>query len=216
MTSDFEIERITKRPIQYWFEDGLGELMTGSLFSIMGLFFLIQGWTPNSTIAYLVGILGMVAIGAGPWLSRYFLKKLKEKVIYPRTGYVKFPALKRTRRILTGVIALIVSSGLVFLASQYEDVLNWLPMIEGVAVGAMLYYQAMQVGLIRLYVEALSSILLGFGFSILGQGDLLGSGLYFLSFGVILIMGGGFTLIRYLRRSSQSDSLDEGESDERS
>jgi hypothetical protein len=210
MTSDFEIERITKRPIQYWFEDGLGELMTGSLFSIMGLFFLIQGWTTDSTAGYLAGILGMVAIGAGPWLSRYFLKKLKEKVIYPRTGYVKFPTLKRTRRILTGVIALIVSSGLVFLVSQYEDVLNWLPMIEGVAVGAMLYYQAMQVGLIRLYVEAISSILLGAGIAILGQGDLLGSGLYFLSFGLALVIAGGITLIRYLRRSSSFAGLDEG------
>ena len=214
MTSDIEIKKITKRPVQYWFEDGLGELMTGSLFSLMGLFFLIQGWTTDSTLGYLAGILGMVAIGAGPWLSRYVLKKLKEKVIYPRTGYVKFPTIKRTRRILTGVIALTVSTGLVVLVSQYEDVLNWLPMIEGVAVGAMLYYQAIQVGLIRLYIEALSSILLGAGIAILGQGDMLGSGLYFLSFGIILVIGGGFTLIRYLRKSSQFVELDEGESDE--
>ena len=120
MTSNFEIERITKRPIQYWFEDGLGELLTGSLFSIMGLFFLIQGWTTNSIVGYLAGILGMVAIGAGPWLSRFFLKKLKEKVIYPRTGYVKFTTLKRSRRILTGIVAIVVSSGLVVVAFQYE------------------------------------------------------------------------------------------------
>ena len=211
MTSNFEIERITKRPIQYWFEDGLGELMTGSLFVVLGLFFLIQGWTTNSTVGYLAGILGMVAIGVGPWLSRFFLKKLKEKVIYPRTGYVKFTTLKRSRRILTGIVAIVVSSGLVVVAFQYESVLNWLPMIEGVAVGAILYYQAAQVGLIRLYIEALSSIFIGAGVSVLGQGDLLGSGHYFLSFGVVMILGGGITLIRYLRKSSGLNDLDEGE-----
>jgi hypothetical protein len=59
-------------------------------------------------------------------------------------------------------------------------------------------------------VEAISSILLGAGIAILGQGDLLGSGLYFLSFGLALVIAGGITLIRYLRRSSSFAGLDEG------
>ncbi len=42
MNKNSEIDRLTKRPIQYWFEDGIGELITGGLFVLIGVYHFLQ------------------------------------------------------------------------------------------------------------------------------------------------------------------------------
>ena len=194
------LDQLTKRPVQYWFEDGLGELVTAIVFILIGGLFLIQTAATQPTVAVAAGILGIIVIGGGPWLSRRLLTRLKERVIYPRTGYVKYPAFPRSQRIISAVAAAAVAGGLVVIANIYEEPLNWLPLIEGTAVGVLLYVQASRVSLLRLHLEALASVLLGAGIAIIGLGDLVGSGLYFLGFGVLLALAGGITFASYLNK----------------
>ena len=41
-SNDEQIKKFTKRPIRYWFEDGIGELVTGGLFGLIGVYLIIQ------------------------------------------------------------------------------------------------------------------------------------------------------------------------------
>ncbi|NIW44998.1 MAG: hypothetical protein GWN30_09610, partial [Gammaproteobacteria bacterium] len=66
-----------------------------------------------------------------------------------------------------------------------------MPLIEGVVVSGLLLYQAFQIGMVRLYIEVVASIFLGVGISITGLGNTIGSGLYFSSFGLVLVIAGG-------------------------
>ena len=193
-----DLDKLTKRPVQYWFEDGLGELVIAGMFVLIGLSFLLQALASSPFVAGLAGLFAILAVGLGPWLGRTLITRVKERVIYPRTGYVKYPAFPRSRRLVSALAALVVSAGLVALANLFAETLNWLPLIEGVAVAILLYFQAVQIGFLRLYFESLASVLFGAGIAIFGWGDFLGSGSYFLAFGLLLAIIGGSTFARYL------------------
>lgn len=202
METNSHLENIMKRPIRYWYEDGLGELITGMIFLFVGGYMLVQGLVENGLLQAIFGILSMIIIGGSPFIGRYLIRKIKERVVYPRTGYVKYSVTVSTGRIISIIIAALVTVGLVVMVAFFSEVLYWLPLIEGVVVGGLLLYQASQIGMVRLYIEVVASIILGAGISITEFGNTIGSGLYFSSFGLVLLIAGGVALIRYLRRTS--------------
>ncbi len=202
METNPNLENLMKRPIRYWYEDGFGELVTGVLFVFIGGFLLFQELVTHSLVKAIAGILGMVIIGGSPFLGRFFIKRFKEKLVFPRSGYVKFPTAPKKRRIITMAVAAFVAIGLIVLVTQYQDILYWLPLLQGVAVGGLLLSQAAQIGFPRLYAEAAASVLLGAGVSLLGLGDNLGSGIYFSGFGLVMSVIGGIVLIQYLKKNS--------------
>jgi hypothetical protein len=202
MDANANLDNIMKRPTLYWYEDGLGELITGMIFLVVGGFILTQGLITHPLLQAIAGILGMIVIGGAPFIGRYLIRRLKERMIYPRTGYVKYSTATSSRRVFSMVIAALATGGLVLLVSVYSEILHWLPLIEGVAVGGLLLYQATQIGLPRLYIEVVASLLLGAGLSVAGIGNTIGSGAYFLGFGLVLAFLGGIALTRYLSRTT--------------
>jgi len=98
MEPPVDIDGVMLSAQRHWMEDGLSEMMLGLLFVILGGGLLVKvalprGLTPDLLIPALtiVGVFG---------LTRGF-KKLKERVTFPRSGYVALPEPTRSRRILT-------------------------------------------------------------------------------------------------------------------
>jgi hypothetical protein len=198
MTND--LDKLAKRPIQYWFEDGLGELLVATLFLLLGILFTIEGLATNPTVIRVSAIAGMIMMIGGAWLGRPLLRKMKERWTYPRTGYVAFRKPKRSRRGLNLIVILLVTFLVVWLVTQVPDTkIALTPLIEGIAVGGFYIYQAYQSSLNRFYFLGAFGLILGTVLSLAGLGNLVGGGVFFIVFAVAMLISGSLTLRTYLQ-----------------
>lgn len=194
-----KIDQVAQRPRRYWFEDGLTELITGGLFLLIGVFSLIEGLAPpSSPMTRIAGIAGLITMVVGPWLARPIIRRLKERVTYPRTGYVSFRQPTKSRRAVTMIVALIVSGAVVWILMLLPGSLDWIPLIEGAAVGIFLFYQGQSFNLSRFYFLALLAAALGVGLSVAGIGNLVGMGIFFIIMGIAVLFSGGIVLHNYI------------------
>jgi hypothetical protein len=199
---DKDLDKLTKRPIQYWFEDGLGELVVASLFLLLGLLFTIEGLATNPTVIRIAAIVAMITMLGGAWIGRPLLRKMKERWTYPRTGYVAFRKPKRSRRGLNLVIILLICGLVVWLVTQVpESKLALTPLIEGIAVGGFYIYQGYLSNINRFYILGTLALILGTALALAGLGNLVGAGIFFIAFSVAMLISGGLALRAYLRFS---------------
>ena len=63
-------------------------------------------------------------------------------------------------------------------------------------------YQAVQTGVFRLYVESILAILMGIVIAFQNLGGMFSSGIFFISFSIVLMISGGFAFVFYLKKSS--------------
>lgn len=205
-TVNDDFEKVTQRTKSYWFEDGLSELVVGGLFLLIGLSTLIEGMAGAGTpLRRVSGVVALITIAAGPWLARPIFRKLKERLTYPRTGYISFRKAKITpkRRLVSFILTAVIVGmvvGIINLAP--EKTLAWLPLFEGVIIGGFLLYLGNRFDLVRFYTMGVLSILLGAGLSIAGIGDLIGMGIFFILIGFALLISSGLMLRIYLNHAS--------------
>lgn len=209
-----ELKKISQRSMSYWFEDGLGEIILGALFFLLGLSFFIEGMAdPGTLLRRASGITGIVLMVFGAWTARPIIRKLKERVTYPRTGYVSYRKSKPTRKsraastILMLVIILIVVG---IITSAPDKTLDWIPMFEGVIIGGSLLFIGYRTQIYRFFALGSLSILLGTFLSVSGVGNLVGMGILFIVLGAAEIISGGFRLRTYLQHTeSAAERIDE-------
>lgn len=197
MTRD--LERVGRRGLQYWYDDGLVEMAIGCLSVALGLLFLAEALAPRGSLP--VNFVLLVLVAGGILITNWVVKVLKARITYPRTGFVQYRRPPRTapRRVLVGLLASAVSVLVaVGLTSTAPASLAWIPMMQGVVIGLSILYLGYSVGLGRFYALAAASLALGTGVSAAGLGDTLGNGVYFLSMGLLVLVSGGITLRRYL------------------
>ncbi len=98
-----QVQDYLKRPKQYFNIDGVGELGAGAFSLGVGLVLLADARTPESSfwhkisLAVFLALIGVVHFGT---------KAVKERITFPRTGYVEYR--KRERRI-TSVVAAVIA-----------------------------------------------------------------------------------------------------------
>lgn len=200
---DESFDQIKKHTYQYWFEDGLTETIVGGLFVLIGLFVLLQGFVePGSFLAGISGFAGAILIIIGIWVARSLTASLKERITYPRTGYVSYHQPGNIQRALTGILGGLTAVFFVWLISSFPEIFQiWIPLIEGFAFGLFMFVIGQRTGLLRFYLLTLFAVITGAGLSLYSNSDLIGSGWFFISMGVALIVSGLLVLTRYLRRT---------------
>lgn len=200
-----DISKIEKRVQQYWYTDGISELIVGGVFILLGLFFAGKEWLPEGSLGRTLfeSSLAIVLIG-GALAARWLINYMKIRMIYPRTGYVSYridqPHANR-RRIL-GVITGAVVAALVIILAKFVGSIDWLPGLSGVLIGFILVFVKGKVsGMGRFYILAAFSVLLGFMLSF--SGLLLGYRLALLYglMGLAFLFSGGITLRGYLSQN---------------
>lgn len=206
------LNQVKKRTLRYWFEDGLSETIIGAFFILIGLMFLIQALAvPGSLLAGLSGLGTALLVGLGVWLARLLIQRLKERLTYPRTGYVSYyppSILQRALSLILGLIIAVLFGWFIFSYSQ--ELLTWLPFVEGLALAALSFVIGQRAGLIRFYLYALVTILIGAVISLSGQGDYVGSGWVFITSGLFMSLMGLVALARYLRNSQPVQEAPDG------
>jgi hypothetical protein len=84
--------------------------------------------------------------------------------------------------------------------------LRWIPLIQGALIGAFMFILAYRLSLIRYYVLALLSTLLGVALLWIPWNDSLTTGTYYAGMGVLLMATGGGVLARYLRQRPPTEA----------
>jgi len=198
-----DVEQRVKR---YWYTDGIGELIGGGMFILLGIYFAAQQYYGENSLfsGLLQGGLVILLIG-GMAIGRWLIKALKSRLTYPRTGYVEYRVDRQNsnrRRVIVAVVAALVAAFSLVFAERVVSFLNLTLALTGILVGAILIFlQGRGSGLERFYVLGGMSIVLGIALSLSGLPDGYGLGLFYGLMGFAYIISGGMVLRRYLQEN---------------
>lgn len=206
---------ITRRTERYWYQDGIWELSFGLVNAILGAFYLLvaqRDWTGPMALVLLV-IQAVVIIGTFVLINRG-VKTLKERITYPRTGYVAYrrPATRtRIKRALLSALLGISIAILVGAAATARLTPNRVPLVASIIMAAALIYLGFRFSLLRLYLTAGLTIVIGYAVSLSSLSETYSTAAYFGGFGLLMIVSGGITMFRYVHNTSPASGSDDYE-----
>lgn len=201
-----EIDQAVKRTQQYWYEDGLVELSFGGMCVVLGIYFLVLSRLPEDSTAYqmLNMAFPLIIIGGGALAGR-IVKSLKNRVTFPRTGFVAYRRESGRSRMWAIVFSILVGAIVAVMFVTAPVSLAWMPAVSGGLIGLVLFILGTRLGLGRVQALGGGSILLGLGISLAGAGDTLGLGVYYSLFGLLVMVSGWLALRSYLRHTTPAD-----------
>jgi hypothetical protein len=146
MQTTSSLSRATRRGDAYWYEDGLSELAFGTWQLLIGLLVVGAGAVPR--FGGLIVYVGVLFLGPCLPLCRSAVRRLKERITYPRTGYAERRSLPGAVEVVIGVAVpslVLLAAGAIALASMrwtsIPDTRSpiWAPVFVGtiVAVGSV-------------------------------------------------------------------------------
>jgi hypothetical protein len=199
-----ELKKPQLRAIQYFYVDGSFEFGFGLLCLILGVFFYVetnvQGWLSAVVDSSLV----LVMIGGG-WLINRLIKQLKERLTWPRTGYLTYnrqSGSKRGWRLALGMVSggLIAAIATVLITVPNAHVAT-MPVLSGFLLGIVMVVIGWRTRLMRFHLLAGLSTAAGIalGFSRMENSAALAA--YYLVFGLMLFASGAWVLRSYLRQN---------------
>jgi hypothetical protein len=199
-----DLKQSQLRTIQYFYVDGSFEFGFGLLCLILAVFFYAETSMHGWLAALVDSSLVLILIG-GAWLIRHLITLLKEKVTWPRTGYVTYNrqnGTKRGWRIALGLgVGILVAVVATVLSKTPGIHLNTMPMLSGFLLGVVFAFLGWRTTILRFYLLALFSCMLG---GVLAYGSAVDNvplAGYYLVFGLVLITAGAFVLRAYLRQN---------------
>lgn len=201
-----------KKTERYWYEDGIWEIGYGLANVLLGGFFLLSNSLSVEglwNILWLFVQLGVV-IGVIFFVS-YFVRMLKERITYPRTGYIAYAKPPVSRRVKRIVFTALFSAGIAFVIgifNTYQKTGNHMALITATIFSGALVYLGYRFTLVRFYVIAAFTLLFGYGMSLLDLNLDLSMAVVFIGFGVLVLCSGLVALINYLRRTHPVDLED--------
>lgn len=206
-----DVEQRVKR---YWYTDGIGELIGGGMFVLLGMYFALQEVLgQNSMVGGILQASFALLIIGGVFVGRWLINTLKTRLTYPRTGYVEYQIKERGmrwRRILPVILGFVIAAltaVFVRLFQSFDSVVA----VTGLIVSVILVVvQAKSSGLARFYVLGAASLVLGFGLSLSGLPEGYSLGLFYGLMGVCFFISGGLTLRHYLKANPMPAETENG------
>ncbi len=217
-----------RRARAYWWSDGISDVVMGVVFFLYGFFCIVRG--PNAVAQ---GRITWLLIWVGFWvvldvarISAPFIRKAKEAVTYPRTGYAGAPPAapfgRRFWLYLSPVPLLLILADVTlnptdiwqpYQAHMIDYLFRLLPILNSLLVLALFVYRAVRTGESRYYTLSAFALLLTAGLVVVArdvpwsvritpieEGGLLQQiGAYCLCMGGALLMSGLLTFRRYVQ-----------------
>jgi hypothetical protein len=202
MTDDLKKPQL--RAIQYFFADGSFEFGFGLLCLILAVFFYVETHVQGWLSALVDGSLVLVMIG-GAWLINRLIKLLKERLTWPRTGYVTYSrqnGLKRGWRLALGMIVggLVAAVAAVIITNPNTRIAA-MPLLAGLLLGLVLAILGWRARLPRFYLLAALSAVVGIALAFSGLENIVALAAYYLTFSLALFTTGTCVLRAYLRQN---------------
>jgi len=200
-----QVDETVRRVHRYLYDDGLIEMGVGILFIVVGLGLIAFVAIQDNTILGIALIVGLLALAAGGAIfTKRALEVVKERVTYPRTGYVSYHTEESSRgRWVVPVTALLLLFLSLFLPKELTRISSM--------IGALLFVIICSLGyrlrLRRFYLVGSISLLAGVSASLLFLDEAIGAGATFSITGLTLIVSGALTLSAYLRQNPMVDEV---------
>jgi hypothetical protein len=193
------IRQAEKQAQRYWYVDGLGEMAAGGVILMMALYYAVLGWVaPQDAIGWLMTVGQLGVLVASSVAGRAIVLALKERITYPRTGYVALRRGTRPKRTLIALLAAMVAVVFALAASMMGNsplVRHWIvPAFPGLFIAYVGYTN----GLRRFYPMAAYTVIISIASTFLGMGSLFDSALFFLAFALGWLVTGAWGLHTYL------------------
>lgn len=198
-----QVREARRRAHRHWYADGLAEIVIGAVFGAVGLYFAAQVAVeaalpePSGPLKVVLNLLLPAIVVVAALAARRAIRAAKERLVYPRVGFVRYPR-RRGRPFLAGAVGGLLAVSTSALLRQAPAVEAWIPTIQGFLIGGGLVALARFAGLPRLFVPGLCSALAGVVISLLGVSSSVAGGLYFGAMGIVLLAGGGLAFRRFL------------------
>ena len=196
---------IQKRTQRYWYEDGIWEIGFGLVNALLGVFYLLTSrlnWDGPLSIVLMFLQMGVLI---GLFLSiNKVVKFLKERITYPRTGYVAYRKPAPSARLKKIILAALLSAGMAALVGALaviQQTANRMPLVISILLAGTLIYIGYRFSLMRLYIIAALTILWGYVLSLTQFSDFASTGAFFAGYGSLILLSGLVTLFIYLRRT---------------
>lgn len=195
-----DIDGLQRRVRRYWYEDGLTEIAAGCLALLVGLLFFVEVIAPTLPDNFTAVALSILII-VGVWVANRVVATLKERLTYPRTGYVSYRRSKGARGIISGLVSAAIAVLAAGLLRAWPFLLGQVISLQGLIIGVFLLYLAHTLGLSRCYTLAVLSAVAGVATSLAGFDETLGMATYYCVMGAALVVSGLLTLRAYLRQT---------------
>ena len=196
------IEQIMQRTRAYWYEDGFAEIAVGGLFALVGGFVYLQSVTAGTPLVAVISIGMTLLILGGSFLVKRVVNTLKERVTYPRTGYVAYDEKDRAgsgRWFIVGFAFVLAVATLIFRDWVSNAGLEAMSTVAGLLIAAIFGAMGASFRIRRFYIIAVAAVVIGAAASISGLGDVLGMAVFFAMIGMLVVISGVFALTQYLR-----------------
>lgn len=190
---------------RYWFTDGIGELMGGALFLLLGLYFSAQQYFGDqSLVGTILQSSFIILVIGGIFVGRWMINQLKARLTYPRTGYVEYRVKDKNnmrRRIIAFAIAMGVAMFAIVITRSVTKI-DSLVAVTGLLVSVILLFnQGWAHGVARFYVLSAIALILGIVLSVSGLARGYNLGIFYGLMGLVFVISGGLTLRHYLREN---------------
>jgi hypothetical protein len=190
-----DITAAQRRAQGYWFVDGIAEIAAGAAMALCGgLLYAAVATGVESLGTLALGVL-IVAFPVTAWV----VKAVKERITYPRTGYVAYAPPSRTRMFAAGAVGFVVAGLLVPIqVAARGGQVSAVVLGFGLAVGAFTAVRAWRTAAPRFYLVAAALVVASGVLATNGSGIEDGVGLMLVFYGASLLATGTWALVRYL------------------
>jgi len=130
------------------------------------------------------------------------LRAVKERLTFPRTGYVAYPRPAPARRILAGVIGAGVSLAIVWLLAARPSLQLALGALQGAALAIVFLALSLRTGLVRMAVLDFVALGAGLVATFAGLQSSQGSAITFGVAGATTLLIGSLVRAHYLRTTA--------------
>ena len=198
------IKSSEQRTQRYWYIDGLTELGFGFVCLLLAGYFFLQATLPDASPASQYLNLALMAfIFFSSYAFRYAVRKVKERITSPRTGYVAYRRTPHHKR-LALIAAALFSAG-IFAAVLSFFILGgqdqWMAAVSGLIIAAIWAILGYRLIILRFFALAGFSLAAGLLASLIHLDQEMGLVVYYGLFSLAMLVSGGLTLQSYLRAS---------------
>jgi len=194
-----EIATAQRRAQGYWFVDGFAEMAGGVVLALCGALLYAAVRTGIDWLS--TAALGVLILGFP--VTAWVVRALKERITYPRTGFVAYAPPSRTRMFIAAAVGF-VTAGLLapIMAVSKGGTVSIVVLGFGVLVGAVLAVRAWRTGMPRFYVMAAAVVAFS---GVMSTSESVGVqdaiGILMLFEGLVLLANGAWTLLNYLKHT---------------
>jgi hypothetical protein len=202
MTMNPDLKELQQRTKRYWYTDGLHEIAFGFICLVLSLYFLAQVLLPQDSMLANLLTAGFVLLVLGSaFLTRWILTNIKERLTYPRTGYVSYAKPGARQNWLTAILGMLIAILLVAFFTTHPASMAWMSAVSGLVFAAVWAAMGYRLGLSRFYLLAGAALIFGAVPTLTGMQEILGLVTFYGLIGLAMSASGGLTLKSYLEHT---------------